>query len=79
MHYSIQGFTHKSLHTELVPRNSHALQDLCIMSICIVRMSTVVVTYTFCIASLESLSRTELELQQSAVASCDVCFVFHDQ
>ena len=41
MHYSIRDFMHKSPHTESVPRNSHALRDLCITSICIVRMSTV--------------------------------------
>jgi len=33
---------HKSLHTKSVPRKSHALQDLCITTICIMRMSTVV-------------------------------------
>ena len=41
MHYPIQHFMHKSPCTELVPRNSHALRDLCITTICIMRMSTV--------------------------------------
>ena len=35
---------HKSLCTESVPRKSHALWDLCITTICIVSISTVVAT-----------------------------------
>ena len=39
---------HKSLHTKSVPRKSHALQDLCITTICIMRMLTVMVISPMC-------------------------------
>ena len=39
---------HKSLHTKSVPRKSHALQDLCITTICIMRMLTVTVMVQLC-------------------------------
>jgi len=41
MHYSIQYFMHKSPRTESVPGKSHALWHLCIVTICIVSISTV--------------------------------------
>ena len=48
MHHPIQHFMHKSPYTKLVPRNSHALWDLCITTICIIRMSTVCPFEQFC-------------------------------